>query len=49
MPKSVMPSGAKKRKVSEAKRKSLAVLAESRQLNHFFQQNFQAAKLKQWR
>jgi len=49
MPKSVILSAAKNRKVSEKKRKDLAVLAETPRLNRVFQQNFQAATLKQWR
>jgi len=41
MPKSVMISAAKTRKISkEKKRKNLAVLAETLRLNRFFQQNF---------
>jgi len=51
MPKFVMPSAAKKRKVSkEAKRKNSAVLAKTPRLNRFFflQQYFQAATFKQW-
>jgi len=48
MPKFVMPSGANNHKVSEeAKRKNLAVLPKTPQLNCFFQQNFQATTLKQ--
>jgi len=34
---------------SYEKRKDLAVLAKTPRLNPFFQQNFQAATLKQWR
>jgi len=49
MPKSVILSAAKNRKVSEKKRKDLAVLAETPRLNRVFQQNFQAATVKQWR
>jgi len=50
MPKPVMPSGAKNGSFyKEGKRKNLAVLAETPQLKVFFQQNFQAATLKQWR
>jgi len=50
MPKFAMPSGAKMRKVcKEAKRKNLAMLGETSRLNClFFQQNFQAATLKEW-
>jgi len=49
MPKSVMPSAAKMRKVSEKKRADLAVLVKTQGLNRFFQQNFQTAngRLKQ--
>ena len=37
MPKFLMPSGAKKRKISkEKKRKDLAVIAKTPRLNHFF-------------
>ena len=37
MPKFLLPSGAKKRKISEEKkRKDLAVIAKTPQLNHFF-------------
>ena len=36
MPKFVMPSGTKKRKVSDAKRKNLAALAKTPRLNRFF-------------
>jgi len=45
-----MPTEAKVRKVyKEAKRKNLAVLAKTSQLNRFFfQQSFQATTLKQW-
>jgi len=38
-----------KRKASKKKRKDLAVFAKTPQLNRFFQRNFQAATLKQWR
>jgi len=49
MPKFAMPSGAKMRKgCKEAKHKNLAVSAKTSRLNHFFQQSFQAATLKQW-
>jgi len=50
MSKFVMPSRAKKREVSkEAKRKNMAMFAETPRLNLFFQEYFQAATFKQWR
>jgi len=49
IPKSVILSAAKNCKVSEKKRKDLVVLAKTPQLNRVFQQNFQAATVKQWR
>jgi len=48
MPKSLMPSGAKKRKIfKEKKRKDLAILAKTPRLNHFFPAKLLAAILKQ--
>jgi len=39
-----------KRKASNKKKRiDLAVLAKTPRLNRFFQQNFKAATLKQWR
>jgi len=43
-------SSYEKRKASKKKkRKDLAVLAKTPRLNRFFQQNFQAATVNQWR
>jgi len=39
----------KRKPFKKKKRKDLAVLAKAPRLNRFFQQNFQAATLKQWR
>jgi len=50
MPKSVVPSGAMKstKFFKEKKRSDLTVLTKTPRQNRFFQQNFQAASLKQW-
>ena len=47
MPKSLMPSGAKKRKISkEKKHKDLAILAKTPRLNHFFPAKLSSSNLE---